>query len=786
MLFRFYLFLVLLFSFQYAFSQQPAPCVGTPQMSSFCADACVICDIDGFTGTNDLTAQGQGFPEFCTTVYNNMQYIAFIAGSEDISIRVDVTNCVGGNQSLEVGFFKSDDCENFTAITGCDTDILSGVSEVFNNTEPLIIGQYYYLIMDGSNGANCDWTFNVLSGSTEVLPLSTSGQITAVPEICPGTATPFTTTGEVGAALYFWSIDGVVQPGVNQTNNLTFTEEGVFEVCVTAANVCDEAPPSCTMINVRAIEDNNIVERICEGDSLMVNGQVYTETDFYVDIFTYPNGCDSTITIDLTVLPQAVTNPDVWICNTDSFLIGDTSYNTTGSYAGVVLTADECDSLVNLELLVIECEILATTEEIPVICKGDNTGTLIFSVDQGTPPLTFTYTNIFDVSITGTGTTDLLVNNEIPNIGVGTYRIYITDDFGNDVVVTQEVTEPEFLEIDLVPSDYSGFNVSCFVTNGLPGDDGTLLAQITGGVPPYQYMWSDGQQDAQAIGLTHIEYMVTVTDDSGCTITASYEMTSPEELQAQFDFMDPTCEGDGTGIVSIMDIAGGVEPYEASLNNLNFSNELLFENLVAGTYESFIRDFFGCIISESNELTLPDIPDLTFEPSDTTIFLGDSIDFNPSLNPGTNVVEYNWSQDPTLDCIECPTPNAFPLNNNTYLLTVTSIDGCTDEAFINVDVEKRRRVFIPNSFSPNQDGTNDKFFVFGAGEVAGVARMQIFDRWGNKLYEVENVSAGDPTVGWDGTFKSRPLNPGLYVYNIEVLFIDGVNINYSGDFTLFE
>jgi len=109
---------------------QPLPCGPNPAMTSSCETACVICNIDGFSGVNNLTAQGQGFPEFCTTQYNNMQYIAFIAGSENLTIRVDVGSCIGGVQSLEVGFFQSDDCQNFTPITDCDTDIQSNQSQV--------------------------------------------------------------------------------------------------------------------------------------------------------------------------------------------------------------------------------------------------------------------------------------------------------------------------------------------------------------------------------------------------------------------------------------------------------------------------------------------------------------------------------------------------------------------------------------------------------------------------------------------------------------------------------
>ena len=88
---------------------QPDPCGPTPAMTPTCLEACVICDIDGFTGRNSSTIQGQGFSGFCTTQFNRMAYIAFIAGTEDLEIEFTVTNCTI-NWGLEVGIFESFDC----------------------------------------------------------------------------------------------------------------------------------------------------------------------------------------------------------------------------------------------------------------------------------------------------------------------------------------------------------------------------------------------------------------------------------------------------------------------------------------------------------------------------------------------------------------------------------------------------------------------------------------------------------------------------------------------------
>lgn len=752
-------------------------------MTSFCDQACVICDIDGYSGINDLTATGQGFPEFCTTEYNNMQYIGFFAGSEDLSIRVDVGTCIGGVSSLEVGFFYSEDCENFEAIMFCDTDIRAGQSTTFSNNQPLTIGQYYFLVIDGSNGANCTWTFNVTEGTTEVDKLTTSGVITHPEETCPNLATTFSTTGEVGAAFYRWTVNGVgTAAGFIKETELTFAEEGIYEVCVTGENVCDEAPPSCTTITVRAIEDLVINERLCDGECIEINGTNFCNTGTFQEIVILPSGCDSIIDIEILVLPQAREGIDLWICNDESYFIGPNSYNMTGSYLDTISTVDDCDSIVSLELRVIECEIIGTPDQKPVICNGEPTGTLIFSVDQGEPPLEYTYTNIFDASITGMGSTNLLVDNEIPGIPAGTYQIYITDDFGNDVVVRQEVVEPEVMGLELSPSEYGEYNISCFESLGEPGSDGTLMANPRGGYSPYTYMWSDGQTTQQAIDLTYTEYTVTVTDAGGCTIESTFTMTAAPEIIPEAVFNDPTCDGLESGIINLFGVEGGHFPYTYALNDTSsFSGDSTWSNLSEGVYEVFVKDTFGCIVSLQDSIVAPQIPVVSFA-DDLNLDLGDSLQLEPIVN-AIDIKSISWSPSDNLSCDDCLEPFARSVNDSQYTITVTSIDDCESQATIRVRVEKRRRVYIPNIFQPNSNFDNT-FLINSGDEVEEVISFNIYDRWGNLIFRQQNFNPNDESFGWDGRLNGKELMNGVYVWQAEILFIDDEILDYVGTITV--
>jgi len=130
---------------------QPMPCMDPPMMTSTCVEACIICDIDGFKGRNDQMIGGEAPEGFCTTTVHNGQWIAFIAGSEDLSIRLDVSNCRTG-AGLEVAIYEGIGCDNFEMVSNCNGNVRVNTSETFTTTKKLTIGQYYYLVMDGAIG----------------------------------------------------------------------------------------------------------------------------------------------------------------------------------------------------------------------------------------------------------------------------------------------------------------------------------------------------------------------------------------------------------------------------------------------------------------------------------------------------------------------------------------------------------------------------------------------------------------------------------------------------------
>ncbi len=114
------------------------------------------------------------------------------------------------------------------------------------------------------------------------------------------------------------------------------------------------------------------------------------------------------------------------------------------------------------------------------------------------------------------------------------------------------------------------------------------------------------------------------------------------------------------------------------------------------------------------------------------------------------------------------------------LLTISLLPADSCE----LEEASRLEVYVPNVFSPNGDGVND-FFQFYVNEYAErIQSLQVYNRWGERVYEAYDLSPNDPVAGWDGTFRGRQLDAGLFIFWGEVMDIDGRVVMVMGDVSL--
>ena len=207
----------------------------------------------------------------------------------------------------------------------------------------------------------------------------------------------------------------------------------------------------------------------------------------------------------------------------------------------------------------------------------------------------------------------------------------------------------------------------------------------------------------------------------------------------------------------------------------------LFSN--GGTFRDTVRTFSaGC---DTVIVTNVRISNLAISlGADRDISKGDSVKLTPSVTGGQNL-KWTWTPIRGLSCTACPNPISRPDKSVTYIVEARDTTGnCAVKDNITISVKACDQVFIPDAFSPNNDGTNDMFIAFGASCAKQIKQMSIFSRGGQQIFSKQNVPLNNPNNGWDGSFNNKPLPADVYIYVMEIELGGGEMKIFSGDLTL--
>jgi gliding motility-associated-like protein len=277
-------------------------------------------------------------------------------------------------------------------------------------------------------------------------------------------------------------------------------------------------------------------------------------------------------------------------------------------------------------------------------------------------------------------------------------------------------------------------------------------------------------------------YLDSLIASYGCDSIVTTTLTVVEnDLTAEAQANSPACFGESSGSVEVLNVNGASGIYQYSINGGAFQDNSSFPDLPAGQYLLTVIDEYGCDYSDT--VSIIDPTELVVDlPDQIRISLGEDFQLNAIVNPTPS--QFSWSPTDGLSCTDCLDPVIQPIDNIIYALTAALTDGCTASDSIRVLVDKNRRVYFPNAFSPNDDGINDHFFLFPGESVEQVVAFQIFDRWGELLFEKDQITTFTAQEGWDGTFNGKPMPQGIFAYRATLRFLDGVEFNYAGDFLL--
>ena len=610
--------------------------------------------------------------------------------------------------------------------------------------------------------------------------------------------------------------------------NTDVTVSGTYTLVVTGPN-------GCTSITTAEVENDsnaptataNGGELTCTQPDISLNGQSNTGIDFewtgpngftsaeanpnvseggtYILVVTSANGCSNTIEVDITVNqdePQATADGGMITCQLpEIFLQGNSptvgvtfewtgpggymsdeqfpEVSVGGTYTLTVTGANGCTSTASAVVDVdadvptataaggtIDCNVL----DVQLDGSSDQTVTDWFWIG----PNGFTSTEQ-NPTVTEQGSYTLTITT---GNGCSASANALVDENTTDPIVVIETPPSLTCDVQTVVLDASGsdsgttFSITWTTTNGnILNGQNTLMPEVN----------STG---------TYI--LAIINNDNGCSantdVTVDVVGDTPVGSTLMID--DEFCFGENAGFVSVEAVDGGTAPYLYALNGGALGTENTFTGLAPGSYQILIQDALGCEFIETFEITTPADLQLGLDALGlgvSSVPLGQTIQLVTTLNiSAADVASVVWTPAGIADGCADPCLNLTLTPNQTqeYTVTVTDINGCFATAAILIPVDKSRPVFVPNAFSPNHDGINDNLVLFGSQSVDKIKSFMIFSRWGETVYQGFNLPHSDFDYAWDGTYRGKIMDAGVFTWFAEVEFKDGEVEIFAGDVTL--
>jgi len=510
------------------------------------------------------------------------------------------------------------------------------------------------------------------------------------------------------------------------------SEAGVYENTFTSFTNCD----STHTINLISLQNQNIIENLvlCEGEVANIFGNFETEAGLYTENFTSSNGCDSVHQINLSFNEIIETNELINICEGESTLIFGNEETEAGTYETQAISMSGCDSIHHVTL---EVNQLLETSQIISICEGESAE--IFGVNE-------TEAGIYSAQFTSSNNCD-----STHQIELIVYENIVTID-------TISICEGEELEIfgsveteaGLYESNFTSFN-NCDSTHQVnlivfPTINTNETIEVCEGEMAFVF----GNEVAENDILE-----ATFSSLTGCDSVHTVSVVFVEEIE--IIYTEILCADEMTTFFGEIITNSGI--YYHSTSSLDEACDT--------TYVLEVE------VLEPIEFTLPE-----------SIEVLEDTPFTIPLFTTTENITFEWSSPEYLDCANCEVPMATLSESQVFTVQLSNELGCIKTAQIIVNVQENLDIFYPNVFSPNNDGTNDYFNIFTNDEGLTIKQIQIFDRWGSMVYQSTDLIPNDYNNGWDGTFRGKPMDEGIYVYQIALESADGENIFKSGDLLL--
>jgi gliding motility-associated-like protein len=298
------------------------------------------------------------------------------------------------------------------------------------------------------------------------------------------------------------------------------------------------------------------------------------------------------------------------------------------------------------------------------------------------------------------------------------------------------------------------------------------------GIAPILYKWNDGSAEPVRDRLLPGRYSVTASDSAGCTSVAHFMISNPSPLAPDATLGYGACKRACNGTIALH-VKGGTAPYTYRWDSFDTTSSV--QDLCDGTYTVSIIDKNKCRAHRAFTMKSFDKhPALDASANKKTIYRSQAVVLSATPVPSDSV-RYSWIPDYTLKTPHSSHTISTPDSTTTFFVTATDQFGCISVDTVSVTVKDfvcdTPFVFVPNVFTPNGDKLNDVVKV--QGDVVINLYFAIYDRWGEKIFDTH-----DQSVGWDGSYRNKPLSPAVFVYYLEATCINNETIRRKGNITL--
>ncbi len=325
-------------------------------------------------------------------------------------------------------------------------------------------------------------------------------------------------------------------------------------------------------------------------------------------------------------------------------------------------------------------------------------------------------------------------------------------------------------------------------------DCGPLFLMLTSAIEltnQYTLEWttSDGNIISTAsnnsinIGSTGTYTATLINQENGCINSDEIIIQNNGMITALLDIIHPSCH-ETHGSVTLNTLTTGTPPYSYGIDGMATTDTTWPISLLPGTYSIEIEDAAGCTDIQSITIEPSRILSIVFGYIDTLKY-GASILLQPEFNLDISEISFfEWIPTDFLDDPSNLYPLSTPLDDITYQLIIRDSLDCEAIGLISLYIDRDVNYFIPNVFSPNGDGINDRITIYTNENVERILSFQIYNRWGDRTFENYDFLPNEPEFGWDGHFRGELVDPAVFVFQAELLTVFQTRIFIKGDLSL--